>query len=148
AEAIRDYLVQTGIPEERILVENKSENTYQNFAFSVKLMKERIKAGKAMAEEKTAGAEKMAGTAAEEQPAIAFSTTNYHVFRSGILATKQGIKVEGIGSKTKSYFWINAFVREFVATLHYEWRSHAKVLAVMFAVVAAMAYMLYLTNVL
>ena len=27
AEAIRDYLVQTGIPEERILVENKSENT-------------------------------------------------------------------------------------------------------------------------
>ncbi|MBR6359289.1 MAG: YdcF family protein [Lachnospiraceae bacterium] len=122
AEAIRDYLVQTGIPEERILVENKSENTYQNFGFSVKLMK--------------------------EDPAIAFSTTNYHVFRSGILAAKQGIKAEGIGSRTKSYFWINAFVREFVATLHYEWKSHTKVLAVMFAVVAVMAYMLYLTNVL
>ena len=43
-------------------------------------------------------------------PKIAFSTTNYHVFRSGVFASRQGIRAEGIGAKTKIYFWINAFI--------------------------------------
>ena len=35
---------------------------------------------------------------------IAFSTTNYHVFRAGAIAYDQNVKMEGIGAKTKSYF--------------------------------------------
>lgn len=43
---------------------------------------------------------------------IAFATTNYHVFRSGIWAQLAGLRAEGIGSKTKWWFWPNAFIRE------------------------------------
>lgn len=43
---------------------------------------------------------------------IAFATTNYHVFRSGILAGQAGVKTDGLGAKTKWYFWPNAMLRE------------------------------------
>ena len=110
ADAIRNYLVSTGIPERQILVENKSASTNQNIRFSYKLIKEK-----------------------NTNPKIAFSTTNYHVFRAGCIADELGIEVEGIGAKTKPYFWINAFIREFIATLHYEKKSHIKALLIIVA---------------
>ncbi|MBQ1390689.1 MAG: YdcF family protein, partial [Firmicutes bacterium] len=119
ADAIHNYLVGTGIPEERILVENQSVNTLENFRNSWRLIRER-EAG------------------AQADPKIAFSTTNYHVFRSGILASEQGIPVEGIGSKTRSYFWINAFVREFIANLFAERKTHLKTIAVLIIMVIVM----------
>ena len=103
-EAIKNYLLEQGISEDKILVENKSKNTYQNIKFSNELIKKR-----------------------NSNSNIAFSTTNYHVFRAGIIATKQNVKVEGIGAKTKSYFWINAFIREFIATLYSEKKKIIKV---------------------
>lgn len=48
---------------------------------------------------------------------VAFSITNYHVFRSGIFAGQAGLKAEGMSSKTKWYFWPNALIREFVGLL-------------------------------
>ena len=53
----------------------------------------------------------------DDKVKIAISTTNYHVFRSGIFAGQAGLKAEGMGSKTKWYFWPNAFIREFVVLL-------------------------------
>lgn len=55
---------------------------------------------------------------------IIFSTTNYHVFRSGVIANNQGIDCEVIGSKTKWYFYTNALIREFIANLVQERKSH------------------------
>ena len=55
---------------------------------------------------------------------ISFSTTNYHVFRSGVIANEIGIVCEGIGSKTKWYFYSNALIREFVANLVQEKKNH------------------------
>ena len=48
---------------------------------------------------------------------IAFSTTNFHVFRGCILARKCGFEAQGISAKTKLYFYLNAFLREFVGLL-------------------------------
>ena len=59
-----------------------------------------------------------------ENAKIAFSTTNYHVFRAGNIASEQNLNYEGIGAKTKIYFWINAFIREFIATLYTERKKH------------------------
>ena len=56
-----------------------------------------------------------------EEKNIAFSTSNFHVFRSGILAKGEGWKIEGMGSPTKWYFWPNAFVREFAAMMADSW---------------------------
>ena len=55
---------------------------------------------------------------------ISFSTTNYHVFRSGVIANNQGIDIEGMGSKTKWYFYTNALIREFIANLVQEKKQH------------------------
>ena len=106
AQSIKNYLIENEINEQSILIEDKAVNTYENIKFSNIIINDKIK-----------------------NPKIAFSTTNYHVLRTGIIATKQGIDIEGIGAKTKAYYWINAFIREFVATLVSEKKSHIKVLA-------------------
>ena len=123
AAAVRNYLNGIGIDDSRILMEDKSVNTHENFRNSAALINETC-----------------------ENPKIAFSTTNYHVFRSGLLAARQGIKAEGIGSRTRSYFWINAFIREFIATMVTERKAHIKTIAVLFAVMVLMIMTFYISN--
>ena len=100
-ECMRNYLLSKGIPDSRILAETKSVNTRENMAFSQKLIK-----------------------ADCDDPAIIFSTSNYHVLRSGIISENAGLDAEGIGCKTKWYFWPNAFIREFIGLIVSKWRRH------------------------
>ena len=97
AEAMRRYILECGIPKEAILKEDKSRNTYQNMAFSKKLIEERE------------------GSADDKN--VIFVTTNYHVFRSGVWAGLAELRAEGLGSKTKWWFWPNAFIRECIGLL-------------------------------
>ena len=101
AKAISNYLIEKGIDKNQIIIEDKSRNTQENMKFSKEKIDERKEEGK-----------------------IIFSTTNYHVFRSGVIANKQGIDCESIGSPTKWYFYTNALIREFIANLVQEKRSH------------------------
>ncbi len=98
AESMRRYLVEQGVEERRILKEDASTNTRQNFELSAK----------AIATVHPADA---------PSPRVAFSTTNYHVFRSYVYAHDAGMHAEGIAAPTKRYFWPNAFLREFVGLL-------------------------------
>ncbi len=123
AQAMKNYLLSIGIPEERILAEDKSLNTYQNFGYSKELIDKHF---------------------GSENAKIAFSTTNYHVFRSGMYASKQGIKVQGMGSKTKVYFWVNAFVREFIATLEAKKKLHMAAIGVIILLNIQMAVIFWL----
>ena len=107
-EAVRRYLLEQGIPETKILAETDSVNTLQNMQFSKALIDEQNKDAK-----------------------VLFSTTNYHVFRSGILANDAGLHADGIASKTKWYFWPNAQIREFVGLLVRSWKLHAVLLTVL-----------------
>ena len=101
AEAIQNYLIKNGIFKNQIILEDKSTSTIENMKFSKDKIKEINKEGN-----------------------VIFSTTNYHVFRSGVIATNQGLDCEGIGSKTKWYFYTNALIREFIANLVQERKSH------------------------
>ena len=92
AEAMSRYMISTGFPENALIREDRSANTYQNMEFSKKIIE---------AEENDLSKVK-----------TAFVTTNYHVFRSGVWAGLAGLKAEGLGSRTKWWFWPNAFVRE------------------------------------
>lgn len=121
SEAIKNYLLSKGIKEKNILVEDKSTNTYQNIKYSNKLINNKNKN-------------------------IAFSTTNYHVLRAGLIATEQGIKLEGIGSRTKAYFWINAFIREFIGTLFSEKKKHIIVFLIIMIFIATMIGITYFAN--
>ena len=115
--AIARYLREQGIADERILVEDESTTTEENFRFSMAKIRERL---------------------GRENPRIAFATTNYHVFRAGVLATHQGIDAEGVGSKTKRYYWVNAFIREFGALLYVERRVHLTIILALLVIVLAM----------
>lgn len=101
AEAIKDYLIKKGIKEKQIIIENKSTSTTENMKFSKKKI-----------------------DMINKDAIISFATTNYHVFRSGVIANNEGIDCEGIGSKTKWYFYTNALIREFIANLVQERKSH------------------------
>ena len=92
--SMKAYLMEQGVPEAHILEEDRSRTTYENMQFSKGI----IQAGKPDAK-------------------VAFATTNYHVFRSGLMARRVKLPAEGMGAKTKWYFWPNAAVREFVGLL-------------------------------
>ncbi len=94
--AMKRYLLEQGIPEERIISEENSKNTFENMKFSKEKILENDPEGKGK---------------------IAFSTTNYHVFRSGLFARRNKMRAQGVGAPTKWYFWPNAAVREFVGLL-------------------------------
>ena len=91
---MKNYLVSQGIDERLIIEEDKSTSTYENMKFS----KEKI-------------------LAVNPEGKIAFSTTNYHVFRSGVWARRVKMRALGVGAKTKWYFWPNAWVREFIGLM-------------------------------
>ena len=105
AIAIKNYLISKGVKENQIIVEDKSTSTIENMRFSKNIIEEINKDAK-----------------------VSFATTNYHVFRSGVIANEQGLDCEGMGSKTKWYFYTNALIREFIANLVQERRKHITLL--------------------
>ena len=106
AEAIKAYLVAGGIPEDRILAENRSADTFENMSFSKKIMEEAGLSGR-----------------------VVFATTNYHVLRSGMLAARAGLDAEGIGSRTVWWFWPNAFLRECIGLIVNKWKRELLLLS-------------------
>ena len=121
ADAIKNYLLDKGIKNKNIITENKSTNTYTNIKNSYKLIN-------------------------NKKANIAFSTTNYHVLRAGLIATEQGLKLEGIGSKTKTYFWINAFIREFIGTIYSERKKHILIFTLIIILLIIMISITYIAN--
>ncbi len=73
---------------------------------------------------------------------IAFSTTNYHVFRSGVWAARAGVNAEGIGSRTKWWYWPNAFMREVAGLMKKHWKEEAALLLLLIAFFAVMSMLL------
>lgn len=100
--AMEGYLLEHGIERDEVFPETKSKNTYENFWFSRKIIDE-----------------------IDPYARVCFSTTNYHVYRSGLIAKRMGMEIEAISSRTKWYFWPNGFVREFVAIMKMEKKFHA-----------------------
>lgn len=100
AECMKNYLIEQGFDESVIFPETRSTNTLENMKYSKEI-----------------------ADSLKENSNILFSTTNYHVFRSGIYSATAGLKADGVGSKTKWYFWPNAQMREFVGILVSEWAT-------------------------
>ena len=116
SEAMAKYMREHGVAEDAIIIENKSTTTMENLIFSRKII-----------------------DAINPQAKVAFSTTSYHVFRSGIFAKKLGWDIDGMGCPTKWYFWPNAFLREFVALVVSSFYQQAAVLAVICGISAGLS---------
>ena len=107
-EAVRRYLQLQGVNDRLIMAETRSVNTYENMCLSGKLIREKNPEGK-----------------------VIYATSSYHVFRSGILAKRAGLQAEGIGSRTRWWFWPNAFIRETAGLLHKRWKQELLFLAIL-----------------
>ena len=129
AEAMQKYLVKQGIEKNQIIIENKSSNTYENIKYSKEIIDNKNKKAR-----------------------ICFSTTNYHVFRSGMISKEQGLDCEGIGSKTKWYFYTNELIREFIANLVQERKKHIILLLlinislILLIVIGKQNHLIFITN--
>lgn len=122
-EAMKRYALEQGIPEDRILVEDQSKNTYENMLFSRQLIESR--------------------EADMKHLHILFSTSNYHVFRAGIYARKAELKAQGIGAKTKFYFWYNALLREYVAILAMHKKTHIVCMLILLIIVGLASLLIH-----
>ncbi|GEP20231.1 YdcF family protein [Pediococcus argentinicus] len=102
AFAMRKYLLSQNIPDEQIIMEDKSTTTLENMRFS----KQKID-------------QDWNGTG---KPHIIFSTNNYHVLRGAIYARKAKLNADGVGAPTSFYFLPSALLREYIALLVlYKW---------------------------
>ncbi|HEL2057257.1 TPA: YdcF family protein [Streptococcus suis] len=103
-QAMANYALKKGVPAEDILIENQSTNTEENLKFSYGLMKPGSR--------------------------FALVTNYYHVFRALLLARQLKIKCIGYGAKTRFYFSLNAFIREFVGYVVMSRNKHLWVLGI------------------
>ena len=114
--AMAAYAKDKGVSDERIIVEDKSKNTYENLLFSSKLID-------------------------KENPKLALVTTSYHVFRALVFAKKLQIPCIGYGSKIKWYFTLNALIREYIGYLSISYRFH--MLVILFYTIALLMFTLF-----
>ncbi|MGK9044713.1 YdcF family protein [Mammaliicoccus vitulinus] len=98
ALAMKNHALNKGVPKEDIILENQSKNTFENLRFSNALV--------------------------NPQSKLAIVTNYYHLFRALIIAKEANIKCIGYGAKTKLYFSINAFIREFIGYLYLKRKFH------------------------
>lgn len=97
AEAMKRYLIENGINNERIIMENESRNTSQNFKFSRSKIEEH--SGKDI-----------------EDVSVKIITTDFHGLRSSMLAKRNGYEeIEVNSSDTVGYLIPVFYTREAVA---------------------------------
>ena len=116
--AMRDFALSQGMPEEAILVEDRSTNTEENLRFS-----EAIRAKE--------------GLTAEGRVLIV--TDDYHVFRALLISRNLGFAADGAGSRVRLYFSLNALVREWVAYIYLKRELYLKLVVLLLALYCAIA---------
>ena len=115
AEAMKRYLLENGVPEDDIIVEDQSKTTYENLKYSKQIL------------------DSMDG-----RKYTALVTSNYHVYRALRYCREVGLKCTGIGSRVAFYYWPSALIREFIA-IHAE-KKHALMFFIGWLVCMIMTY--------
>ncbi len=99
--AMKKYMVERGVDENRVYAEEKAKNTKENFENSKVIIDEVF----------------------GENARIAFVTTNFHVYRAGQVAKAQGVNAVGIPAEDVWYLKLNNFLRECVGICVYALRG-------------------------
>lgn len=89
AKAMAMYLENRGVESDRIIIEDRSTSTMENFKYTKEII------------------------GAQEE--IAFITNDFHVFRATILAGRNDFKAYGYGTTTPAIVLVNSYLREFFA---------------------------------
>lgn len=93
AAGMRQYLIESGIDDDRILMEDQSANTLENLVFSGKFLE-------------------------KEKDRVVIVTNNFHMFRALRIAEKQGYgRAEGLAASSVRSFLPNNMLREFLGVV-------------------------------
>jgi uncharacterized SAM-binding protein YcdF (DUF218 family) len=95
AVAMRQYLLDHGVPDDHIIVEDRSTSTEENFVNSRGLLDQRLTPGYK----------------------VAFITDEFHVYRAERIAQAAGLASTHLSSRTPWYFWAANYLRETVAVV-------------------------------
>ena len=91
-DAMRDWLIQNGIPEERILTETAATSTRENLAYSFALIRSR---------------------GDDPDGNVAIVSSAYHLFRAKTMARMQGVNAVGVAAPWGyPMVMLNYFIRE------------------------------------
>ena len=96
AEAMKQYLMEKGIPEQDIMTDPDSFNTSQNLKNAAELLKNKTDIHK-----------------------VLIVTSDYHVPRSLALARDLGFEASGLGSPCKPEYWVKNHAREALSWFKY-----------------------------
>lgn len=91
SQAMAQYLVELGIPAEKITQENRSQSTWQNFAFTKQLL--------------------------VNQTGVEVVTSNFHILRALMDARKQHMTVQGAAAPSSIKRLPYNFLRDFLGVL-------------------------------
>jgi len=96
ADVMKDFLIEHGVAENKIIREDKASSTSENFKFSKEILTE-------------------LGVTPQDQ--ITIITSEFHLWRSKFLAARNGISVKGVPAKTPYYILPNLALREYFAII-------------------------------
>lgn len=116
AEAMAEYMIDSGVPAGAILPEDRSRTTRENLLNAQAVLRQR--------------------RPSPESAEVVAVTSNYHALRAALTARDVGSSAQVIGAPTAWYFLPSAFLREYVAVLARHRGMHV-VLLTPFVVLAA-----------
>jgi uncharacterized SAM-binding protein YcdF (DUF218 family) len=96
AEAMGEYLIKEGISADRIISEDKATSTMENFIFSRKILEKN-------------------GDLKNDK--LVKVTNDFHMYRSKLLAGRNGFVPYGISCSTPLYIRANCYIREYFALI-------------------------------
>lgn len=96
ASAMEMFLVDRGIDNKAIIKEEKSTSTFENIKNARDIIKE---------------------TDARDNISALIITSDFHVFRSKLLAERLGFKAYGVGAKTPEVTVLKSYIREYFAVI-------------------------------
>lgn len=111
--AIKRELLKNGISEDRIILEDKSKNTVENFRFSLKKIRNSEN-----------GKNKNSENNGNRKIKVLIVTNDYHIFRSKNIARKVGFdnkdyEIYGLPAKTPLISIPQSYFREFLSNVNY-----------------------------
>lgn len=100
AEVMAEYLMENGVPRDKIIIENKSTSTEENFVFAAELLQQ--------------------NGISPQQPVV-FVTNHFHCYRASFYARRAGFtEVRSAHAETDMRFVSSCYLREALAVL-YQW---------------------------
>lgn len=96
AEGMKRFLIESGINESRIIIENKSTSTFENLLYSKRILEEQL---------------------SYSDNKIMIVTCDFHIFRAKFLAARLGFNPYGLPSPSVSYLRPYYYLREYFAVI-------------------------------